>query len=352
MRTELGTSSGSALQLGRSIMEIADDPGRAHAVLGRAEGHYRGRLTGSVRAIRYLAARGVSGATARAFGLGYAMPAWQDLEEVFAGEDDQVVDATGLLVASSKNPNRRFDRFRDRIMFPIRDLQGLVVGFGGRSIEDAEDGAKYINSPETVLFRKHTLLYGLYEARAAIVETGHAIVQEGYFDVVSSVQAGVGNVVGTLGTACTVDQLQTLLELVPSIVFCFDGDRAGRKAAAQVLQKVAALCAPGRSFRFVTLPEGEDPDSFVRKHGGETLRAAVAGARNLVEFALDLAGEGADLDTAEGRALCLHRCGELWRLMPPDTSDRWHLLVSAASAAAMTPEVVVELWNSSSQRSK
>jgi DNA primase len=267
------------------------------ALLQKAMEFYRGELKRAPRAIEYLKGRGLSGEVAARFGLGYAADDWQGLKRCFAGYDDAALVECGLVIESE---GKRYDRFRDRVMFPIFNRRDLVVGFGGRVLGEGEP--KYLNSPETPLFQKGREIYGLGHAREAMHRTGCAVVVEGYMDVVALAQHGVENAVATLGTATTPAHVSALLRLVDDLVFCFDGDAAGRKAAWRALEVAVPLVPDQKSVRFLFLPEGEDPDSFVRANGQEAFARLLEGAEPLSSFLLGGLRERSDLDSAEGRA--------------------------------------------------
>ena len=243
---------------------------------------YRARLKESSKAIDYLKGRGLTGAVAAHFGIGYATDGWQDLASAFPQYDDAALEAAGLVIHG--DGGKRYDRFRDRVMFPIHDSRGRVIGFGGRILDSGEP--KYLNSPETAVFSKGKELYGLYLARSAIREAGRVVVVEGYMDVVALVQHGVGYAVATLGTSTTPVHAQKLFRLTDSVVFCFDGDSAGRKAAWRALENTLPVLADGKEARFLFLPEGEDPDDFIRRAGREAFERAVARATPLSEYLL------------------------------------------------------------------
>ena len=249
-------------------------------------------------AATYLKGRGLSGEIAREFRLGFAPPGWRNLLEALGGEAQAaLLMKAGLL---SEGNGRRYDRFRNRIVFPIRDTRGRVVGFGGRVLGD--DTPKYLNSPETPVFHKGRELYGLWEARQALKKIPRLLVVEGYMDVVALAQFGIRNAVATLGTATTSDHLEKLFRATPEVVFCFDGDRAGRKAAWKALETVLPLLRDGRQARFLFLPEGEDPDTQVRKEGAEAFRERVEKATPLSDFLFDRLAEEVDMTTLDGRA--------------------------------------------------
>ena len=259
---------------------------------------YRAELKGSARAIDYLKRRGLTGAVAAHFGIGYAPPGWQGLERAFPQYDDVQLDAAGLVIAG--DAGKRYDRFRDRIMFPIHDTHGHVIGFGGRVLDAGEP--KYLNSPETAVFSKGRELYGLYLARNAIRAAGRVVVVEGYMDVVALAQHGVGYAVATLGTSTTPVHAQKLLRLADSVVFCFDGDAAGRKAAWRALENTLGELRDGKEVRFLFLPDGEDPDDYVRGRGKDAFERALACAVPLSQYLLEtLAGRHSPA-TPEGRA--------------------------------------------------
>ncbi len=259
---------------------------------------YRAQLRASPRAIDYLKGRGLTGTIAAKFGIGYAPDDWHGLAKAFPDYDDPALDAAGLVVKGEGG--KRYDRFRDRVMFPIHDARGRVVGFGGRILDRGEP--KYLNSPETPVFSKGRELYGLFQARQGIRDAGHVVVVEGYMDVVALAQHGVDCAVATLGTATTPVHAQKLFRQTDTVVFCFDGDNAGRKAAWRALENTLPVLADGRNARFLFLPDGEDPDDFVRRRGKAAFEAALAHAVPLSEFLLnELASQHPPVD-AEGRA--------------------------------------------------
>jgi DNA primase len=266
--------------------------------------YYRAQLKGSSRAIAYLKGRGLTGEVAARFGLGYAPPGWQNLAAVFRDYGQASLSDCGLVIDRQDEGNhKRYDRFRDRIMFPIRNARGQVVGFGGRIIDSGEP--KYLNSPETPVFQKGNELYGLFEARASIREVGYAIVVEGYMDVVALAQLGFANAVATLGTACTTQHVQKLVRQTDRIVFSFDGDAAGRKAAWRALEASLPYAADNKAFSFLFLPPEHDPDSFIRESGDAAFLAEIQAALPLSEFLVRELCTGKDLALAEGRAKLL-----------------------------------------------
>ncbi|KFB73535.1 MAG: DNA primase [Candidatus Accumulibacter phosphatis] len=266
--------------------------------MARAARYYYEQLKCSEKAIRYLKERGVSGEIARRFGLGYAPEGWQNLAAAFDDYSSPDLQLSGLVISNERG--RLYDRFRERVMFPIINQKGEVIAFGGRVLGQGEP--KYLNSPETPLFEKGREVFGLPQARAAIREHDTVIVVEGYLDVVALAQYGNGNAVATLGTATTSMQVQKLLRQAERIVFCFDGDAAGRKAAWRALENSLEELTEQKSIAFVFLPDGEDPDSFVRRHGGGAFRQMIAQATPLSDFLLSELSAHCDLSSAEGNA--------------------------------------------------
>ena len=313
-------------------------------VLARAADHYRKQLKASPRAVDYLKGRGLSGEVAAQFGLGYAPEGWRALASVFPRYDDPLLEESGLVIAHEAEGDgeaKRYDRFRDRIMFPIRSVQGDVIGFGGRVLGAGEP--KYLNSPETPVFIKGRELYGLHEARAALRQRGHALVVEGYMDVVALAQLGFANAVATLGTACTAEHVQKLFRFTDSIVFSFDGDAAGRKAAGRALEAALPFATDTRSVRFLFLPPEHDPDSFVRTQGAPAFERLVAQAVPLSRQLVELAREGCDMASAEGRARLLANARPLWSALPEVPPKRQRLGEIARAAPLPGPELA-DLW--------
>jgi len=259
--------------------------------------YYRDELKRSEVAIAYLKKRGLSGEIAARFGIGYAPGGWQNLATAFSDYQAKALVQAGLVI---EGEGKRYDRFRDRIMFPIINQKGAVIGFGGRVLETGEP--KYLNSPETPLFEKGRELYGLFQARQAIRAAGKVIVVEGYMDVVALAQHGVEYAVATLGTATTPVHVQKLLRQTDNVVFCFDGDTAGRKAAWRALENSLALVGDEKSIKFLFLPQGEDPDSYIRKEGKAAFEALLESAMPMSEFLLRELAAGVDMQTMEGRA--------------------------------------------------
>jgi len=268
-----------------------------YAVMDKAMHFYRAQLRQSPKAIQYLKQRGLTGEIAARFRIGYAPDDWQGLKTVFADYEDKALVECGLVI---EHEGKRYDRFRDRVMFPIFSARGAVIGFGGRVIADGEP--KYLNSPETPLFEKGREVYGLVQARDSIRSAGRVLVVEGYMDVVALAQFDLGYAVATLGTATTPVHVSKLLRLADELVFCFDGDAAGRKAAWRALEVSLPLALDHKPVRFLFLPEGEDPDTYVRSHGKEGFEKLAGEAQTLSQFLLGELRSQSDLGTAEGRA--------------------------------------------------
>jgi DNA primase len=269
-----------------------------YAVMEKAMEFFRAQLKESPKAVSYLKGRGLTGEVAARFRIGYAPDDWQGLKAVFPAYEDKSLAETGLVI--DNEAGRRYDRFRDRVMFPIFSQRGSVIGFGGRVMGEGEP--KYLNSPETALFEKGRELYGLVQARDSIHEAGRVLVVEGYMDVVALAQYGVGYAVATLGTATTPTHIAKLLRLADEIVFCFDGDKAGRKAAWRALETSLPLAVDHKPMRFLFLPAEDDPDSYVRQHGKEAFERLARDAQTLSGFLLGELRAQADLETAEGRS--------------------------------------------------
>lgn len=287
----------------RQSRQSVDSP--LYPLLAAAADYYRQALKSHPArqaAVDYLKGRGLSGVIARDFALGFAPPGWDNLLRHLGGDALQqkaMIDA-GLLIENAET-GKRYDRFRDRVIFPIRDSRGRVIAFGGRVLGD--DKPKYLNSPETPVFHKGQELYGLFEARRHNRDLDEIIVVEGYMDVIALAQQGLRNAVATLGTATSEEHLKRLFRLVPSVLFCFDGDQAGRKAAWRALEATLPSLQDGRRARFLFLPEGEDPDSLVRAEGREAFLARLEQqARPLADYFFQQLAEEADPRSLEGKA--------------------------------------------------
>jgi len=283
-----------------------------YSLLSQVTQFYRDALKDSKAARDYLKRRGLNSETCVQFAIGYAPDAWDSVLKRFGGAEERVrrLLDTGLIIERSGSREAgHYDRFRDRLMFPIRDIRGRTVGFGGRIIGEGEP--KYLNSPETPLFHKGRELYGLYEARQALRQVERLLVVEGYMDVVRLAQAGIHYAVATLGTATTPEHLNRLFRVTNEVVFCFDGDRAGRSAAWRALENALGHARDGRQLKFLFLPEGEDPDSLVGKEGKEAFEARLETALPLSEFLVGQLASQVDLGSVDGRA----RLAELARPM-------------------------------------
>ncbi len=313
-------------------------------VLEKAGEAWRKQLKASPRAIAYLKGRGLSGEIARRFGLGYAPDGWHGLASVFAAYDDPLLVESGLVILNDEDGGeaRRYDRFRDRIMFPIRNVKGECIGFGGRVLGDEQP--KYLNSPETPVFHKGRELYGLFEARHALREAGYVLVTEGYMDVVALAQLGFANAVATLGTACTPEHVQKLFRFTDSVVFSFDGDAAGRRAARKALDGALPHASDVRTVKFLFLPAEHDPDSYIRDFGADAFARCVSEAVPLSRFLIEAAGEGCDLNTAEGRAHLASNAKPLWNALPEGALKR-QLLGDIAEQVQLTARELADVWS-------
>ncbi|MGQ3051005.1 MAG: DNA primase [Roseateles sp.] len=313
-------------------------------VLARAADFYKAQLRKTPRAVSYLKGRGLTGQIAARFGLGYAPEGWRSLASGFPSYDDPQLVEAGLVISPDVEPGedaKRYDRFRDRIMFPIRNVQGEVIGFGGRVLDKGEP--KYLNSPETPVFSKGRELYGLFEGRQAMRQRGHALVVEGYMDVVALAQHGIANAVATLGTACTAEHVHKLFRHTESVVFSFDGDAAGRRAAVRALEAALPHATETRTVKFLFLPPEHDPDSYVRELGAEAFERCIEGAVPLSRQLITVAADGCDLGTPEGRARMLAQARPLWSLLP-DSLLRRQLLGELARQGQMPEAELQALW--------
>ena len=348
-----------AQQVGMAVPEntaTPEDQARAEAernqratlseVLAKAGDFYRGALKANPRAVAYLKQRGLTGQVAAHFGMGYAPEGWRTLAGVFPRYDDPLLAESGLVITSGGEADdggeqKRYDRFRDRIMFPIRSVKGEVIGFGGRVLDVGEP--KYLNSPETPVFHKGQELYGLFEARQGLRAKGYALVVEGYMDVVALAQWGYPNAVATLGTACTDEHVSKLFRFTDTVIFSFDGDAAGRRAAGRALEAALPHASDTRSVRFLFLPSEHDPDSYIRDLGPEAFAAAVAQAVPLSAQLIAHAGADCDLATAEGRSKMLAQAGPLVALLPEGLL-REQVVQALAQQGGMAAEVLQAHW--------
>jgi DNA primase len=295
------------------------DPGSGdlYDLMLRAARFFEQNLSDNARARQYLDGRGIDAKTSGVFALGYAPDAWDALLKRFGANDEErrrLLQAGLILERSGEQTNGFYDRFRDRLMFPIRDSRGRVIGFGGRVIHQGEP--KYMNSPETPLFHKGRELYGLYEARQARGDFKRLLIVEGYMDVVRLHQAGITYAVATLGTATTQEHLNKIFKMTSEVVFCFDGDRAGRQAAWRALENALPLARDGRELKFMFLPEGHDPDTLVAEEGAEAFEKRLKESLPLSEYLVQQLMAGVDLDHVDGRAKLKALAEPLFARMP------------------------------------
>src|SRR5213082_2268974 len=324
----------------------ADEP--LFELMARVARFYAEALAREARARDYLAQRGLAPEIIARFGLGYAPNSWNEVLRRFGAaepERQRLADA-GLIVereGQMRDGERHYDRFRDRIMFPIRDARGRVIAFGGRIIDTGEP--KYLNSPETVLFHKGRELYGIYETRRARANLTRLVVVEGYMDVVRLHQSGVDYALATLGTATTPEHLRRIFRLVPAVVFAFDGDRAGRAAAWRALQQALPEAREGREMRFLFLPEGQDPDTLVGAEGGAAFEQRLQGAVPLSEYLVRELSEQSELAHADGRARFAESARPLFERVPEGVY-RELLLERLAAVVGLPAQRLQELWSS------
>jgi DNA primase len=296
--------------------------------------------------LQYLRERGIHRESVRRYSVGYARAVWRDLHRVIRDHHDEAVDDSGLIIRKAgQSGNVCFDRFRNRIMFPIRDMRGAVIGFGGRTLSQEEClHAKYMNSPESELFCKRATVYGLYEGREAIERAGSATLVEGYLDVVQVAQHGFENTVATMGTACTREQLSAVFAYTNDLTFCFDGDAAGLRAADAAMHTVLPFATDYRTIRFVFLPDGHDPDSLCRESGAAGWQGAMARSVSLQQHIVARVNDDVQLRYAEGRARLLHQARAVWRALPAGVVKE-ELIAYCCEAALMSREDVVDLWS-------
>jgi DNA primase len=314
-----------------------------YALLEQAARYYQKQLRThpeASRAVTYLKQRGLTGEIAKRFDLGFAPPGWDNLLQALGSSEEQrkLLLEAGMLVQNEAG--RTYDRFRDRVMFPIRDQRGRIIAFGGRVLGD--DKPKYLNSPETPVFSKGRELYGLYQARQANRKLERVLVVEGYMDVIALAQHDITQATATLGTATSQTHLERLYRLTPEVVFCFDGDAAGRKAALRALETVLPCMEDGRQARFLFLDEGEDPDTLVRKLGSEAFRELVKRATPLEAFLFDAVSEGLDTATLEGRAR-LSKLALPWLRQLPDGVFRQLMFRALAERTGLTVAELMHL---------
>ena len=329
---ELAARAGLDVPRETTIASTANKPTQDHyTLLEQAGEFFRQQLRHTPAAIEYLKRRGLTGEIAARFGIGYAPDAWDGLIKQL-GQNDVALHAlvqTGLLIERDSKQGF-YDRFRHRVMFPIRDARGRTIGFGGRIIDQGEP--KYLNSPETELFHKGRELYGLYEARQATRQLKQLMVVEGYMDVVSLHQAGITYAVATLGTATTPEHLKRLFRACNTVVFCFDGDRAGRAAAWKAMEVALPVIGEGQMIRFLLLPTEHDPDSLVREEGQTAFEARAQHATPLSEYLVNELSSRFDLRHAEGRD---QFTAEAKRLLGTINNDSYRILLYQPIAAAL-----------------
>jgi len=315
----------------------SDQPARRYdelfSLMDTVARHWQSCLKEAPEAVLYLKNRGIDGSTAKRFGIGYAPDGWSNVLDKF-GKSDEATErllATGLIIR--KDNGKHYDRFRDRLMFPIRDARGRTIGFGGRVMGDGEP--KYLNSPETVLFHKGRELYGMYEARQALRHIERLVVVEGYMDAVALARNGIDFSVATLGTATTGDHLNRLFRITENAYFAFDGDRAGKKAAWRALENALPQIREGRQIRFVFLPEGHDPDSFVNEKGADAFVKLMDAGLPLSEFLIQELSSQVDMDSIDGRAKLAEMARPLVSKIPTGVY-RELLIESLAEAVGLT----------------
>lgn len=321
-----------ALAPGQVLHKVAPD---LYEVMQAATKYYRDQLKQSPRAIDYLKRRGLSGEVAARFGIGYAPEVWQNLNGITSSYQDRSLVETGLVIEG--DAGKRYDRFRDRIMFPIVNARGQIIGFGGRILDSGEP--KYLNSPETVLFEKGHELYGLFQAQKAIRSSQQVVVVEGYMDVVALAQHGVEYAVATLGTATTPFHVQKLLRLAEQVVFCFDGDAAGQRAAWRALENSLPHLVDGKRIGFLFLPKEHDPDSYIREFGAESFEQLMHDSLPLSGYMLRELSALVDLRTQEGRSNLLAHAKPLLMVITAPTMSLLLRKEVAALAGVTQPEL-------------
>ncbi|RUM73468.1 MAG: DNA primase [Sulfurovum sp.] len=299
-----------------------------YTLLQDANDYYQLQLKATPKALEYLKKRALSQDIIQRFNIGYAPAGWDNTLKIFSRNypEKQLVDS-GLLILKEED-NKKYDRYRDRIMFPIRNRKGQVIGFGGRVLGD--DKPKYINSPETPVFHKGSELYGFYEARLNTQKLDRIIVVEGYMDVIALAQFGVSYAVATLGTATTPDHIKQLFRAVPEVIFCFDGDRAGREAAWRALENAIPMIQDGKEIRFLFLPDGEDPDTQIRKIGKDEFETSYSQAISLTTYFVEKLNERFNITSDEGKARFLGEASKHLKNMP-DTLIKDQLLKRLAT---------------------
>ena len=315
-----------------------------YEILQQADAFYRQQLRRHEqrdRAVSYLKQRGLTGKTAAEYGIGFAPPGWDSLLRALAtsNQDRQLLIEAGLVVDREED-SKVYDRFRNRIIFPIRDSRGRPIAFGGRALL-ADDKPKYLNSPETPVFHKGRELYGLFEARRRRAPLSQLLVVEGYMDVIALAQHGIGYAVATLGTATSAEHLDRLFRTVQQVVFCFDGDAAGRQAARKALDVALAAMQDGRSARFLFLPEGQDPDSLVHKENAAAFEARIGKATSLADFFFDDLTAKLDMQTMEGKAALAEQAAPRVQRVPAGVFKQL-LVEELAARTGLTKEELIK----------
>lgn len=315
-----------------------------------ASDYYSASLKTNIRTIEYLKQRGITGETAARFALGYSPDAWQPLKDVFgdqyASKDLEEEDGCGLVI---HNGDKRYDRFRGRLMFPIRNPRGQVIAFGARTL-NGDEHPKYLNSPETALYHKSREIYGLYEASASIREKHRAIVCEGYMDVIQLSQAGFTEACAALGTAVTAEHVQKLLRAVDTVYFSFDGDSAGQHALRRALEAALPVVEDDQEIRFVVLPPEHDPDSLIKEKGAQAFEDELQKSLTLTQYFVRTVSQGKDLGTAEGRSQFVAESKPLIVSMRSAPILRKQLVGELAMHARMSPDEIERLCGIASVR--
>ncbi len=315
-----------------------------------ASDYYSASLKTNTRTIEYLKQRGITGETAARFALGYSPDAWQPLKDVFgdqyASKDLEEEDGCGLVI---HNGDKRYDRFRGRLMFPIRNPRGQVIAFGARTL-NGDEHPKYLNSPETALYHKSREIYGLYEASASIREKHRAIVCEGYMDVIQLSQAGFTEACAALGTAVTAEHVQKLLRAVDTVYFSFDGDSAGQHALRRALEAALPVVEDDQEIRFVVLPPEHDPDSLIKEKGAQAFEDELQKSLTLTQYFVRTVSQGKDLGTAEGRSQFVAESKPLIVSMRSAPILRKQLVGELAMHARMSPDEIERLCGIASVR--
>lgn len=351
---ELAARAGMQVPVNAAGQAQQPDNRELYELLQKAERFYRQQLKShpqGQQAIDYLRQRGLTGQIAAEYGVGYAPPGWDSLISAMGDQPlvRQRLLQAGLLI--EKSPGRSYDRFRERIMFPIRDGRGRVIGFGGRILGATENGPKYLNSPETAVFHKGRELYGLYEARQAIRQLERLLVVEGYMDVLMLARHDIRYAVATLGTATSHEHLERMFRLVPEVIFCFDGDQAGREAAWRALQQALAVMREGRQARFMFLPEGEDPDTLVQKELQAGFNTRIEQSVTLSQFFFDTLAQRVDNQGIEGHAKLIEMAKPLLMKIPPGVFQRMMAQRLAEMTAYPVPALLAELGIAVPERS-